>query len=71
MNADICDICKQPMLGEKSLTGRLHTQYRVKIQHIEEGFSMAGYFKNRRILDVCPSCMKKFIEFANSEVQDE
>lgn len=70
MNADICDICKQPIMGEKSLTGRLYSQYRVKITHIEEGFSMAGFFKNKQTLDVCPSCMKKFIEFANSEVAE-
>lgn len=70
MNADICDICKKPITGKKSLTGGIKTQYKVKIYQIEEGFSLAGSFKNRQILDICPSCMKKFIEFANSEVAE-
>ena len=70
MNTDICDICKQPIAGKKSLTGGYREQYIVKIKHIVEGETMAGYFKRKQTLDVCTSCMKKFVEFANSEVAE-
>lgn len=63
MNTDICDICKKPIKSQKSLTGSGKLQYRVKIKSIEEGFSMAGWFRNTRNLDVCPDCMNKFAEF--------
>lgn len=67
MNTDICDICKKPIKSQKSLTGGTKLQYSVKIKRIEEGFSMVGWFKNTRNLDVCPDCMEKFVEFAKEK----
>lgn len=64
MNTDVCDICNEPIWASRSLTGGYKLQYRVKIKSIEEGFSMAGYFKRTRNLDMCPDCMNKFVEFA-------
>ena len=64
MNADVCDICNKPIKSQKSLTGGTRLQYIVKIKSIEEVFSMAGYFKRTRNLDICPECMNKFVEFA-------
>ena len=67
MNTDICDICKKPIKSQKSLTGGTKLQYSVKIKSIEEGFSMAGWFKKTRNLDMCPDCMNKFVEFAKEK----
>lgn len=67
MNTDICDICKKPIKSHKSLTGGIKFQYRVKIKSVEEGFSMAGYFKKTRNLDICPDCMSKFTEFVKEK----
>lgn len=63
MNTDICDICKKPIKKQLSLSGGLKHQYIVKIKSIEEGFTMAGWFKKTRNLDVCPDCMNKFTKF--------
>lgn len=71
MNADLCDICKLPITGKKSLTGGSNTQYRVKIMKITEGFSMLGHFKDTRHLDICPCCMDRFVRFVDSEVKKD
>lgn len=64
MKTDVCDICNKPIKSQKSLTGGVRLQYRVKIKSVEEGFSMAGYFQKTRNLDMCPDCMNKFVKFA-------
>ena len=67
MNTDVCDICNKPICASRSLTGAYKLQYRVKIKSVEEGFSMAGYFKRTRNLDICPDCMSKFKEFVREK----
>lgn len=67
MNTDVCDICNKPILASRSLTGGIKLQYIVKIKSVEEGFSMAGYFKKTRNLDICPECMSKFTEFVREK----
>ena len=65
MNADLCDICGKPIESKSSfLTGNIKEQYIVKIREIQQGYSLRGYFKSTRKLDVCPDCMNKFMEFA-------
>lgn len=65
----LCDICKKPIKVQQSIlfNSGLYSQYVVKIERIEEGFSLARAFRKSETLDVCPNCMKKFIEFARKE----
>lgn len=67
--AALCDICKQPIKAHTSalFNHRLYSQYIVKIKRIEEGFSLAGSFRKSEVLDVCPKCMEKFVEYARKE----
>ena len=67
--ATLCDICKKPIKTHQSkvFNRRLYSQYIVKIKRIEEGFSLAGFFHKSEVLDVCPRCMEKFVEFARKE----
>lgn len=73
-NATLCDICKKPIMAQQDILfgHSLYSQYIVKIKSIEEGSSLAGCFRKKQILDVCPRCMDKFVEFARKEgVNDE
>lgn len=65
----LCDICKKPIKAQQSIlfNSSLYSQYTVKIKRIEEGFSLAGAFRKSETLDVCPNCMKKFVEYARKE----
>ena len=67
--ARLCDICNKPIKLQQSLlfNSRIYSQYIVKIKRIEEGFSLAGAFRKSENLDVCPECMKKFVEYARKE----
>lgn len=69
--AKICDICKKPIKAKQSLlfNSSIYSQYFVKIKRLEEGFSLAGAFRKSEVLDVCPECMEKFIEFAREKVE--
>ena len=64
-NAKLCDICGKPIVEKQSIIFNhgFYNQYKVKIKKIEEGWSLAGSFKKSEYLDVCPSCMDKFVEF--------
>ena len=66
----MCDVCNKPISVNQSLTHGLYEQYKVKIKYIEEGWSFAGSLRKTENIDVCPSCMNKFVEFVrkNSEV---
>ena len=70
--AKLCDICGKPIKVQQSIlfNSGLYEQYKVTIKRIEEGFSLAGSFRKKEYLDVCPSCMDKFVEFANQERKD-
>ena len=63
----VCDICNEPICAKDFLATSLYEQYQVKIKHIEEGWSFTGFFRNTNNLDICPSCMKKFVEFVRKE----
>lgn len=67
--AKLCDICNKPIKAKQSLlfNSNIYSQYIVKIKRIEEGFSLAGHFRKSENLDVCPECMKKFVEYARKE----
>ena len=67
--ANLCDICEKPIPAEQSILFNTwsYKQYKVKIQYIKEENSNAGYFRKKECLDVCPTCMNKFVEFANKE----
>ena len=71
MNVDLCDICKNPIEGRKSLTGGMKLKYRVKIKSIEEGFSLMGYFKEVQNLEMCPQCMNSFVRFVEEKKKVE
>ena len=61
--ANLCDICEKPI----PVNTWSYKQYKVKMQYIKEENSNAGYFRKKEYLDVCPTCMSKFVEFANKE----
>lgn len=65
----LCDICKKPIKAHTSVLFKhsIYSQYIVKIKRIEEGFSLAGFFRKSETLDVCPECMKKFAEHVRKE----
>ena len=67
--ARLCDICNKPIKTHHSLllNSRVYSQYIVKIKRIEETFSLAGAIRKSENLDVCPECMKKFVEYARKE----
>ena len=67
--AKLCDICNKPITVKQSISfnSGLYEQYKVKIQYMREGFSMAGYFSKKECLDVCPNCMNEFVKFAKKE----
>jgi hypothetical protein len=69
----LCDICKKPIVEHKSVlfSHGLYSQYIVKIKRLEEGWSLAGYFRKTQVLDVCPKCMDKFVEFARMEKEND
>lgn len=71
--AKLCDICEKPITAKQSIlfNSGLYEQYKVKIQYMKEGFSMAGYFSKKECLDVCPTCMNKFVKFAKEERKDD
>lgn len=70
--AKLCDICNKPIKAKQSLlfNSSIYSQYIVKIKRIEEGFSLAGVFRKSENLDVCPECMKKFVEYARKGVSE-
>ena len=72
-NANLCDICKKAIVTQAGIFNNhgLYSQYLVKVKKIEEGFSLAGAFRKTQTLDVCPSCMNKFVEFATKEAEME
>ena len=63
----VCDVCNDVIEATKSLTGHGYEQYKVSIKHIEEGFTLAGYFKRKERLDVCPWCMKRLVSVIKKE----
>ena len=67
--AKLCDICEKPITARQSIlfNSGLYEQYKVKVHYIKEGWSMAGYFSKKETLDVCPTCMNKFVKFAKEE----
>lgn len=69
--AKLCDICNKPIKEKQSLlfNSSIYSQYIVKIKRIEEGFSLAGGFRKSEVFDVCPDCMKKFVEFVREKVE--
>ena len=69
--AMMCDVCNKPISAKQSLTHGLYEQYKVKIKYIEEGWSFAGSFRNTKNLDVCPSCMNKFVDFVRTDSKEE
>ena len=68
MKERICDICKTPV--NNGFLSSYNLRYEVKIKKIEVTHSISCSFKDKQRLDVCPNCMKKFVEFVNSEVQN-
>lgn len=69
-NVTLCDICKKPIKKRKCvLLSERFSQYTVKIIRIEEGASLAGTFRKKQILDVCPKCMDKFVEFVSEQAE--
>lgn len=63
----ICDICNKRIEESIGLTTDYYEQYKVKIKHVENMWSLAGFDRNIRKLDVCPDCMGKFVEFVRKE----
>ena len=64
----LCDICNKPIKARHGIFGSTtFSKYVVKIKRIEKYFNLHGGFNNSEILDICPECMDKFVEFAKKE----
>ena len=62
--------CKEIKPVNNGFLSSYNLRYEVKIKKIEVTNSISATFKDKQRLDVCPNCMKKFVEFVNSEVQN-
>ena len=67
--ANLCDICEKPITAKRDFLRDIsYEQYKVKIKHIKKGSCLGThYYDEKECLDVCLTCMNKFVEFANKE----